>query len=286
MTAHSLNKETSMTRQPNDTVPDHLIRFAEDLADASRALIRSRFRQGPEITMKPDDTPVTPTDHEVEALIRRMIAEHHPDHGVIGEEHPDSATGAEHVWVIDPIDGTRAFISGRPVFGTNIALTRNGVPILGVVDIPVMQERWVGATGHATRLNGAIARTRPCPQMAGAILLACSPEYLDGTAAAPFARLVAGTRFTVYDVGTQGYGLIASGHADIMVAATYGIVDYLAAAPVIEGAGGVMRDWTGAPMTLQSPDRFVALGDPARLDGVLSLLEQAEPEGRTHAESA
>lgn len=275
-----------MTVSSATATPTEFIRFAQELADASRALIRSRFRRNAEVEMKPDNTPVTATDLEVETLIRGMIADRYPTHGVIGEEHPASAASADHVWVIDPIDGTRSFIAGRPVFGTLIALTVDTVPVLGVVDIPITQERWVGAKGHATLLNGKAASTRKCPATAGAILLATSPEYLDGDAARPFANVADAARFTIYDAGTQAYGLVASGHADMMIAARYGIVDYLAAVPVIEGAGGLMRDWNGAPLTLHSGDRFVAVGDAGLLPETLELLARAETKGWAHAERA
>lgn len=274
-----------MTSQPfASPLPVEFITFAEQVADAARALIRSRFRAPPDIEMKPDNSPVTPTDLEVERLIRTMITDRYPDHGIIGEEYPATARGAEYVWVIDPIDGTRAFIAGRPVFGCLITLTQGGIPVLGVVDIPIMAERWVGARGHETRLNGQVAHTRRCSDLSGAILLACSPEYLDGDAAEPFARLAKASRFAVYDTGTQGYGLIASGHADIMTAARYySIVDYLAAVPVIEGAGGAIRDWTGAPLTIDSKDRFIAVGDPSLLPRVLDLLGERQAKGLTDA---
>lgn len=273
-----------MTVSP--ATPPEFIRFAEELADASRALIRSRFRRNVDVEMKPDNTPVTATDLEVEALLRSMIADRYPSHGVIGEEHPASAAASEFVWVLDPIDGTRSFIAGRPVFGTLIALTEDTLPVLGVVDIPITEERWVGARGHPTLLNGAVARTRACRTAGHAILLATSPEYLDGDAASPFSKVAAASRFTIYDAGTQGYGLVASGHADIMIAARYGIVDYLAAVPVIEGAGGVVRDWNGAPLTLHSGDRIVALGDAALLPATLDILGRAETKGRVDAERA
>jgi len=261
------------------------ITFAEGMADAARALIRARFRAPPDIEMKPDNSPVTPTDLEVERLIRGMISDRYPSHGIVGEEYPATARDAECVWVIDPIDGTRAFIAGRPVFGSLITLTIGGTPVLGVVDIPIMQERWVGAAGHPTRLNGTETRTRRCPGLSQAILLACSPEYLDGDAAEPFARLARSVRFATYDTGTQGYGLIASGHGDIMIAARYySIVDYLAAVPVIEGAGGMIRDWSGAPLTLDSKDRFVAVGDPALLPVVLDTLAHPQTGEPAHAQ--
>jgi histidinol phosphatase-like enzyme (inositol monophosphatase family) len=229
--------------------------------------------------MKADNSPVTPTDLDVETLIREMIADRYPNHGVIGEEHPASAASAELVWVVDPIDGTRAFIAGRPVFGTLISLTIDRKPVLGVVDIPIMGERWVGAVGHPTTLNGAVAKTRACAKMADAILLACSPEYLGGNAAQPFSNVEQEVKFAVYDTGTQGYGLIASGHADIQIAATYSIVDYLAAVPVIEGAGGAILDWNGEPLTVGSGDRFVAVGDATLMPEALRLLGRMETEG-------
>lgn len=270
----------------SQTVKMEFINFAEELADASRALIRSRFRQGTDIVTKEDNSPVTATDLEVEKMLRARINDRFPSHGIIGEEFPATDSEAECVWVLDPIDGTRAFIAGRPVFGTLITLAIGRVPVLGIVDIPIMQERWVGATGHETRLNGEVVHTRPCKTPADAILLACSPEYLDGDAAEPFARLAKSVRFAVYDTGTQGYGLIASGHGDIMIAARYySIVDYLAAVPVIEGAGGAIRDWSGAPLTLDSKDRFVAVGDPELLPQVLDILSSTE-KGHIHAERA
>lgn len=273
----SMRIDTPM--QPDLIIPSELIRFAESLADASRKLICARFRKITDVVMKEDDTPVTRTDLEVEALIRQLISDRYPSHGVVGEEHPACLASADCVWVIDPIDGTRSFIAGRPVFGTLIALTVDSVPVLGVVDIPIMSERWVGARGHATRLNGEVARTRRCPKRADAILLATSPEYLGGDAVEPFERVSRSSRFTIYDAGTQAYGLVASGHADMMIAARYGIVDYLAAVPVIEGAGGAIRDWSGAPLTLQSGDRFVAVGDPTLLPSTLEQLGRAKAQG-------
>src|SRR5690625_7680480 len=120
----------------SSALPAEFIGVAEELADASRALIRSRSRNNVAVEMKPDATPVTPVDLEVEALIREMIADRYPSHGVIGEEHAPSAASAECVWVIDPIDGTRAFIAGRPVFGTLIAPTMGQRPVRGGVDRP------------------------------------------------------------------------------------------------------------------------------------------------------
>ena len=261
-----------MSYSPNEPVAAELIHFADSLADASRQLIRTRYRQKPLVEMKSDDTPVTATDRDVETAIRELIVRRYPGHGMIGEEHAASGRDAEWVWVVDPIDGTRSFVAGRPMFGTLIALTRNARPVLGVVDMPMLGERWIGASGHATTFNGENAQSRACAAFAGAILLTTSPEYLTGTAAASFANVAKEVQITIYDAGTQAYGLIASGLVDIVIAASYGIVDYLAAVPVIEGAGGAICDWDGRPLDLHSGDRFVAVGDASMLPATLQLL--------------
>ncbi|MBM3559584.1 MAG: histidinol phosphate phosphatase, partial [Alphaproteobacteria bacterium] len=126
-------------------VPGDLIAFANRLADASGAIAMRYFRRGAAVETKADDSPVTIADKEAERAIRDLIGEYFPSHGIIGEEHERLEAKSEFVWVIDPIDGTKSFITGRPLFGTLIALTRGGWPVLGVIDQPALGERWVGA---------------------------------------------------------------------------------------------------------------------------------------------
>ena len=152
--------------------------LANELADAARPIIRGYFRQKIAVDDKSDLTPVTVADREAEAAMRRLIEKHFPDHGILGEEHGSVRAGAEHVWVLDPIDGTKSFISGIPLFGTLIALTRRGKPVLGIVDQPILDERWVGVVGEPTRLNGTAAHTRPCPALAAATLFSTAPESM------------------------------------------------------------------------------------------------------------
>jgi inositol-phosphate phosphatase/L-galactose 1-phosphate phosphatase/histidinol-phosphatase len=257
---------------PSFSVPAELAAFAGRLADASGAIARRYFRSGLGIEFKPDRSPVTAADREAEAEMRRLIATEYPEHGVIGEEHGRHRPDAEFVWVLDPIDGTKSFITGRPTFGTLIALLREGRPVLGVVDHPALAERWIGAAGHPTTLNGRPARTRPCADLAMAALSASSPHYFRDTAAAAFERVRSAARQVLYSGDCYAYGMIASGWSDLHVDARMDIYDYLAAVPVIEGAGGVMTDWEGQPLTLASGDRVVAAGDRRLHEPVLQLL--------------
>ncbi len=254
-------------------VPEALVAFAGRLADASGTIARRYFRSGVGIEIKPDRSPVTVADREAEAAIRKLIAAQHPDHGVIGEEHGADRPDAEFVWILDPIDGTKSFITGRPMFGTLIALLRQGRPVLGVIDHPALGERWVGAAGHPTAMNGKPVRTRACPAAADAALFASSPHYFIDDALPAFERVRQATNQVLYSSDCYAYGLIASGYADLMVDARMGLYDYIAAVPVIEGAGGVMTDWRGKPLTIDSGDRVVAAGDPRLHKQVLKLLD-------------
>jgi len=247
--------------------------LAERLADAAGVIIRGYFRQKIAVDDKSDLTPVTIADREAEAAMRRLIEERFPTHGIIGEEHGRLRPDAEHVWVLDPIDGTKSFITGRPLFGTLIALCRAGRPILGVVDHPALNERWVGASGHPTRHNGAVVKTRTCPSLDRAALFASSPHmFEDGHGDAGFTRVRRGAKLVQYGSDCYHYGLVASGHGDLAIEARMAIYDYLAAVPVVEGAGGRVTDWQGAPLTLASGDRVLAAGDPALHRQALALL--------------
>ena len=256
------------------SVPVSLVEFAARLADASAAILRQRFRQPLTIEIKTDASPVTAIDREVESRLRDMIAPAFPDHGVIGEEFGAERADAEHVWVLDPIDGTKSFITGRPLFGTLIALCRDGRPILGVIDHPVIGagERWIGAAGHPTRHDGNTVHVRPCEQLSAAALFCSSPHSSKAENEAAFDRLRRAARQTLYSSDCYAFGLVASGFADLYVDFGLGIYDYLAAVPVIEGAGGIITDWAGAALTIESGRNIVAAGDRTLHRAVLETL--------------
>lgn len=236
--------------------------FAQTLADRVRPLSRKRFRHPLSIDTKADESPVTQADREVEAALREAIAQHYPQHGIFGEEFGALHTEAELVWSLDPIDGTRAFISGNPLWGTLLALLHRGRPVLGLIDIPMLQERWIGAADSPARLNGEICQASACTELRNAILYATSPDIFEGAELAAFDALTGAARMRRYGGDCYSYGLLASGHVDLVVEAGLQPYDYLALMPVIEGAGGVITDWSGQPLSLESQGRVVAAATP------------------------
>jgi histidinol phosphatase-like enzyme (inositol monophosphatase family) len=252
--------------------------LAHALADAAGAAIRPFFRAPYRIDEKEDASPVTEADRAAELAMRALIEARFPEDGIIGEEFGSINGGASRQWVLDPIDGTRSFIVGRPIFGTLIALMQDGWPVLGIIDQPINRERWVGAMGLPTTLNGSPVRTRACRTLQGAQLATTSPHLFgahEGEHYLNLASIVSGgpmRQGPVYGGDCYNYGLLASGHIDIVVESGLKLYDLAALVPVVEGAGGQMCDWSGEPLTDASEGNVIALGDPARLEDVLEAL--------------
>ncbi len=255
-----------------EACPQRFIDLAGKLADAAGAVVRRYFRTNMRVIGKQDASPVTIADRKAEKAMRAMIARAFPGHGIMGEEYGNERIDAEYVWVLDPVDGTKAFISGIPLFGTLVALTRRGKPILGVIDQPIMRERWVGAVGRKTVFCGRIAKTRACAKLADATLIATSPHMFKPDEFRTFERLRKKVKLPRYGGDCYGYGLVASGHVDIVVEAGLKPYDYLAQAPILAGAGGIITDWDGKPLTLKSGRRVCACGDRKLHKRVLRLL--------------
>lgn len=248
------------------------IAFAAELADAAGAAILPYFRGRHGLESKPDASPVTLADRAAEAAMRALIEARYPGDAILGEEYGATHGTSGRTWVLDPIDGTRAFISGRPIFGTLIALIGDGWPLLGVIDQPVLGERWIGAAGRPTSFNGKPIRTRACSDLASALLATTSPALFGDARLPAFARLDAAVRSVVLGGDCYNYGCVASGWLDIVVEAGLMLHDFAALAPIVEGAGGRMCDWSGDPLTAASAGEVVAAGDPARIDDILEAL--------------
>jgi inositol-phosphate phosphatase / L-galactose 1-phosphate phosphatase / histidinol-phosphatase len=253
-------------------LPIELLAFAHELADAAGEIARANFRKQVPVETKADMSPVTEIDKAIEKKLREMLRKRYPSHGVFGEEFEADNVDAECVWVIDPIDGTKSYITGRPLFGTLIALLWDGVPQLGVIDHPALMERWIGAAGYPTTFNGRVVRSRACASAARASVLTSSPDYYKGRDAETLSRLKSCTWLTMYGTECMSYGLVASGHADVAVEAGMDPFDYLAAVAVIEGAGGKITDWQGQPLGLRSGDKVLATGDPSLHRELLGIL--------------
>src|SRR4051794_8966509 len=168
---------------------DEFVALAGELADAAGAVCRRYFRTPVAVDDKPDASPVTVADREAELAMRALIEARFPAHGIVGEEHGRVRDDAEWVWTLDPVDGTKSFISGVPLFCTLIGLVHRGRPVLGLVDQPVTRERWLGGIGRATTLNGARVAVRPCAALDRATLFATAPDMFRGPDEAGFARL-------------------------------------------------------------------------------------------------
>jgi histidinol phosphatase-like enzyme (inositol monophosphatase family) len=250
------------------------IALAHRLADAARAAIVPHFRSGLDHERKADATPVTQADRAAEEAMRKILTAEVPQDGVNGEEFGVSEGRSGRQWVLDPIDGTTAFLAGRATFGTLIALLVDGFPVLGVIDQPVLGERWLGVSGKPTTLNGKEVRTRSCRELSDAALATTGPHYLSEDQGAHFMALAAKTDHKRMIMGGDcyNYAALASGHLDVVCEANLKLHDFAALVPVVEGAGGTMCDWSGEPLHAGSDGTVLAIGDPARLEDVLEAL--------------
>ncbi|WP_029008621.1 histidinol-phosphatase [Azospirillum halopraeferens] len=257
----------------SESCPAHLVALAQRLADAGAAVIRRYFRTPVAVDDKEDRSPVTVADREAERMIRTIIEAQRPDDGIFGEEFGTRNLDAEYVWVIDPIDGTKSFIVGRPIFGSLIALLRNGTPVLGIIDQPIVGDRWIGVAGRPTTHNGQPAKVRPCPGgLAAAMVGTTGPDLFPGDTLAAFRRAAGAAKVTVYGGDCYTYGLLASGYYDLVVEAGLKLYDFAALVPVVTGAGGVMTDWDGRPLDRTSDGRVIAAGDPRTHREALAAL--------------
>ncbi|MEO0499789.1 MAG: histidinol-phosphatase [Pseudomonadota bacterium] len=250
------------------------IAFAHRLADAAGNAIRPFFRSAFQTERKGDRSPVTEADRAAERAMRDLIEAERPDDGILGEEFGATNMGAARRWVLDPIDGTVSFMAGRPIFGTLVALLEDGWPVLGIIDQPIAGERWTARTGQDATLNGLPARTRHCSDLKTAALATSAPHYFNDEDGARFVALArqADPAALIYGGDCYNYGLLASGHIDLVVETGLKLHDFAALVPIIEAAGGMMCDWAGDPLNADSAGDVLALGDPARLEDVLEIL--------------
>ena len=246
--------------------------LANRLAEAAGEAILPFFRARFERETKADKSPVTEADRASEAAMRKILNVERPADGIIGEEYGNEREDAARVWVLDPIDGTRAFVAGRPLFGTLIALVEELQPVLGVIDQPIIGDRWVGARGQLTQFNGVPARTRRCQLLANAHLGTTSPAAFPDDHLERFQRVGVKAGDILWGGDCHNYGLVASGHLDAVIESGLKLYDFAALIPVIEGAGGKITDWQGRPLDSNSPGEVIAAGDPALIEQIAALL--------------
>ncbi|MCB2114008.1 MAG: inositol monophosphatase family protein [Parvularculaceae bacterium] len=257
--------------------------FAGRLADAARCETLPRFRARATIYNKAGALfdPVTDADREAERSLRRMIEAVYPGHGIIGEEFGALRADAEYRWVIDPVDGTRAFMCGAATWATLIALERAATPAIGVIDQPFTDERWTGSAGGAQYSHAGNAR--PCEtsgvtELGNARLSTTDPRreaYFSADEAAAFAALAAKTQVARFSLDAYAYGLLAIGELDLVAEASLKRHDFAALAPVVEGAGGVITGWKGEPLGDCASGRVVAAATKELHAAAIDVLNAA-----------
>ena len=254
-------------------IEDKHVAFAVELADVARAVLRENRMARIDVSVKPDRSLVTAMDTLIEDRLRSLISGRYPSHGIIGEERDWVRPGSEHVWVLDPIDGTTAFVAGMPVYGTLIALAVGGVPRLGIIDIPAIDARWIGAEGRQTTRNGRKVSVRSCASLADAIMTNSNQDYLAPSERPALDRLRAATSARVYGGASLNYGLLADGRTDLALDSGQKVFDFAPFRPIVEGAGGIVTDWAGTPLTLESSGQLLGAGDARVHSQALDLVK-------------
>ncbi len=260
-----------MTRA--DTLSDTALLHA--LADAAGAAILPHFRASPAVTLKGEARfdPVTAADRGAEAAMRDIIARERPDDGILGEEMAPVEGRSGRTWILDPVDGTRAFVAGLPSWGTLIALSEGGTPRIGMMAQPFVGERFFCDGTDAFWQRGSERRalsTRPCRSLADAFVCATTPDMFEGAAADAFGRLADAVRHVRWGTDCYGYAMVAAGQADVVVEAGLKPYDIAPFVPLLAAAGGRVSAWDGG--SAAGGGAVVAVGDPALLPAVLELL--------------
>ncbi|MDD2923721.1 histidinol-phosphatase [Rhodoferax sp.] len=255
---------------------EKLLQIANNLADVARQNTLPLFRTPLEVIAKLDDSPVTVADRATEASMRGLLNTQVPGHGILGEEHGRERMDAEYLWVLDPIDGTKSFITGSPLWGTLIGLLHQGRPLLGLVDMPVLGERWLALRGQAAQCNGRPVRASTCQNLAQARVYTTSPDAFGAADWAAFDTLSRTCALRRFGGDCYSYAQLAGGYIDLVVEAGLQPYDYLAVVSLVQAAGGVMTDWDGQPLGVASDGRVVAAATPALHAQALAALSAAK----------
>ncbi len=252
--------------------PSSFLAAAHDLANIARPIAKKYFRQPIVVERKGDASPVTVADQEIEAAMVQYLRRSFPDHGIFGEEHGSVNAGAEWVWVLDPIDGTKSFITGRATFGTLIALAHRGKPVLGIIDQPITDERWVGCAGRPTTFNDKPCKVRTPVALNEAIAATTTPAQWRQDWPAHQA-LAANAKSMIYGGDCYSYGMLALGFVDLIAEAQLKPYDFMALVPIVQGAGGAMTDWAGAELTMASQGKVLAATNARLLAETVKLIQ-------------
>jgi inositol-phosphate phosphatase/L-galactose 1-phosphate phosphatase/histidinol-phosphatase len=253
----------------------NILPIALELADAARAHSMRYFRTPLDVISKADQSPVTLADQDAEAAMRQVLSLRCPQDGIYGEEHGRERLDASRIWVLDPIDGTRSFITGSPLWGTLIGVLEGGRVRLGMIDMPVLGERWWGWQDEKEAMalrDGKPVRVSACTAIGQARIVTTSPDIFDAADWQAFDKLSRQCAMRRFGGDCYGYAQLAGGTIDLVVETGLQPYDYLGPAGLIEAAGGVITDWQGRPLGLESDGRVVAAATPQLHRAALEML--------------
>lgn len=255
-------------------ITEQHITTAIQAVDAAREITLKYFRKPFDTLQKSDSSPVTIADKETERLIRKIIQDVFPEHGFYGEETGQTDIDRDWTWVVDPIDGTASFATGKPTFGTLVALCYKGVPQLGIIDHAVLNDRWIGIKGKQTTYNGNTVKTNSdSTDLSNATLYATSLEMYNESALPRYQKLAKQCKFRIFGADCLAFGLVASGFTEMVMEAQLEPYDYMALVPVIEGAGGIITDWQGNCVALQTTkDQILACANSELHNAALAII--------------
>ena len=254
--------------------------FLAELPSVSRAVISQYFRQSFAIDNKADDSPVTIADRAAEAALRQSISAAFPGHAIMGEEqggHVDEGLS----WIIDPIDGTRSFITGRPLFGTLIGILDGGIPVSGLIDMPAINETYRTEDGRSLfeSAAGTVAiRSRSCDRLEDAHIATTSPDAFTAEGWQVFTSVKDKCASSVYGGDCYNYALLAAGHLDIVIEHQLGAYDMMALVPILQNAGACVTDWQGAPITINNDGSLLACATRALHQDALKCLHSSQAQ--------
>ena len=251
---------------------DEFVKFANFLADESSIIITKYFRTKINIENKEDSSPVTIADQNTELKIRELIASKYPSHGILGEEYKHINTKAEFVWVIDPIDGTRSFIAGHKDFGTLISLLHNNEPVLGIINCPAHNERWLGIKDYQTTCNDIKVNTSSKEKIEDSYLFTSGQFFYEPFLKKGFEKIKEQSKYFRYGGDCYMYRMLASGLIDVVIEDTLKAHDYMALVNIIEGAGGKITDKYGKNVSIESDGSLVASCNPNIHQELISII--------------
>ena len=252
---------------------DDLVLFANYLGDESAKIIKQYFRKSISIESKIDESPVTIADQNTELKIRDLILNKYPHHGILGEEFEGKDLESEYLWVIDPIDGTRSFIAGHKDFGTLIALLHNKKPIIGIINCPMHNERWVGVNGKYTTMNGNKVETSSKQNLNESYLSSTGLYMFENDSFKKgFEKIIDKTKYHRFGGDCYNYGMVASGYIDVVIENMLKTHDYMALIPVIEGAGGKITDKFGKTITLDSDGSVIVSANKKLHSQIIDII--------------